>query len=112
MALKWGRHFRINENYKAIVGRDKDENVSLVHYAHPDDHIMLLAENEGPTVLLKGNNPPENILALAGGLVQNFSKYKQEPSRTIKFWLAKDCNSVNTVIARKLTEQQINQMYI
>src|SRR5262245_18019363 len=54
IALKWGRHFRWSQDIKIILGRDKDENENLIRFAHPDDTIMQLTNNLGPTAIVKG----------------------------------------------------------
>jgi len=112
IALQWGRHFRLNRDFKAIVGRNSDENESLLQYAHPDDHVMELAEYAGPTLLLKGHNPSEDILKLAAGLIQQFSKYKNEPSQKAKYWSIVNQNDIKFVHARKLDRTFIDQIYI
>ena len=76
-SLKWGRHFRLNENFKVILGRDAEENQALKAYAHPDDTIMEIPDKIGPTLILKGYNPSEEILALCAGLIQKYSKQKK-----------------------------------
>jgi len=112
VALQWGRHFRINEAFKAIVGRDKEENAALVHFAHKDDIVMLLAEQEGPTVILKGEAPSEEILSMAAGLVQKFSKYKDGPDRAIKYWKIHDPNDIKRITARKIDQSRLDAMYL
>ena len=114
ITLQWGRHFRINDGCKAIVGRDQKENDSLTRYAHPDDHVMLFAQEEkaGPTVLLKGDHPSDEVLSTAAGLVQQFSKYKDAAPMEIQYWPANDRGRVRHVTARKLNLSEIEQMYI
>ncbi len=112
IALQWGRHFRINADYKAIVGRNAQENESLLHYAHRDDHVMVFAEKAGPTLLLKGNAPSDDILMTAAGLIQQFSKYKNEPPQKVKYWAVADQNVVYTIDAQKLDQAQVEHMYI
>jgi len=112
IALKWGRHFRINKDFKAIVGRNAEENESLIHYAHPDDSLMTFAEHQGPTLLLKGYDPPEDILAIAAGLIQQYSKYKSESPQKIKYWAVADRNNTQLIDAQKLEETDVKKMYI
>jgi len=112
IALQWGRHFRINDDFKAIVGRNADENESLLRYAHRDDHIMQFAQHEGPALLLKGYNPSDEILAMAAGFIQRFSKYKNEPQQKVKYWAVADRNNIQYVDAQKIDNSRVEQMYI
>lgn len=112
IALKWGRHFRINKDFKVTLGRNAEENDSLIRYAHPDDHIMTFANVQGPTLLLKGYNPSEEILSISAGLIQQFSKYKSLPPQKIQYWAVADRNTIQEVNAKKLEETRVQQMYI
>jgi tRNA U34 2-thiouridine synthase MnmA/TrmU len=112
IALKWGRHFRINNDFKVILGRNAEENESLIRYAHPDDHVMTFAQNQGPTLLLKGYDPSGDILAIAAGLIQQFSKYKSEPPQNVLYWTVADRNHTRMIKAKKLELAQVDQMYI
>jgi len=112
VALKWGRHFRINNDFKAILGRDENENAALIHYAHSDDLIFALADNIGPTLILKGYNPSDEILSLVAGLIQNYSRHKQADPVEIHFWPASNRSDIKTILARKLTETEIEKLRI
>lgn len=76
ISLKWGRHFRFSEKFKAIVGRDDPENIKLIEHAGVDDLIFDLNDKPAPVVILKGENPPEDILFTAAFLVKKFSKFQ------------------------------------
>jgi len=53
--LKTGRHFRIAEDVKLVVGRNKKEDEELVALARPDDYLFMPPETAGPTSLGRGN---------------------------------------------------------
>ncbi len=110
--LQWGRHFRLNEHFKAIVGRDDTENESLIRHAHPDDHIMLLAEKMGPLLLLQGLRPTDDILATCGGLIQQFSRYKNGPAERMQYWQASDQEHIQYTMAKKLDKAHIAQIQL
>ncbi len=52
--LKVGRHFRLDENTKLIVGRSKEENSNISLLALYDDIILETKDYVGPTSLLRG----------------------------------------------------------
>ncbi|MCX5681296.1 MAG: hypothetical protein NT079_03335, partial [Candidatus Omnitrophica bacterium] len=78
ISLKWGRHFRLSKDFKAIVGRDDPENTKLIEYANVDDYILNLGDQPAPVVILIGKNPPEEMLLTAASLVKRFSKFKDQ----------------------------------
>ncbi len=112
VALQWGRHFRFNEQFRVILGRDEEENTALLRYAHPEDTIMQFVHERGPTLILKGPQPPEEILRKAGGLIQRFSRYKHQPPETMKYWINKDPGEVHHITAGSVTGQELKQWAI
>ena len=53
--LKLGRHFRISENTKIIVGRNKKENDEIQSLSGSNELVITSASVPGPTVLVSGN---------------------------------------------------------
>lgn len=86
IALKWGRHFRLDDKYKIILGRNSEENDALIRYAHIDDMILAPNEFDGATLILKGENPSEEILSICGGFIQWFSKHREQDPLTVRYW--------------------------
>ncbi len=50
--LKYGRHFRVNDNSKIIVGRNKADNNALQAQVQKDDLVLFMADFPGPQVLV------------------------------------------------------------
>ncbi len=112
VALQWGRHFRLSPDFKVVLGRDEEENESLLRYAHRDDYVMQLADGNGPTVILKGNNPPEEILQTAAGLIQRFSRFRDDPPGDVRYWQNSRKNDIYHARARILEESEIEKIRI
>ncbi len=112
IALKWGRHFRINDHYKIILGRDEEENISLIRYAHPDDTIMQMIDHQGPILILKGEKPSDDILKLSAGFMQKFSKAKNENNVRVRYWLPKDKNNIFETVATAPSDEEMERMRI
>jgi len=112
IALKWGRHFRIDKNFKAIIGRDQSENDSLIQYAHTDDHIMQLVDNRGPTLVLKGYHPTKEILKISSGLIQRFSRYKDKRPQEFRYWPVNNKNDMKYIKGITLEEKLVEEMFI
>ncbi|MCD6293835.1 MAG: tRNA 4-thiouridine(8) synthase ThiI [Deltaproteobacteria bacterium] len=54
-ALKLGRHFRINDHVKIVVGRNKGENEKLKKLAIKEDILLNTVSVPGPAVLVSGD---------------------------------------------------------
>lgn len=52
--LKVGRHFRLDETTKAVVGRNAMDNRTIERLAVPADALLRAADVPGPTVILPG----------------------------------------------------------
>lgn len=59
--LKIGRHFRLDEKTKLIVGRNKDENEMIKALALPDDMIFYAKDHMGPISILRGGNTQTHL---------------------------------------------------
>ncbi|MEW5894734.1 MAG: 7-cyano-7-deazaguanine synthase [Candidatus Omnitrophota bacterium] len=108
--LKWGRYFRLSEGFVALLGRDERENDLLETSACPDDYLLQLMDIPGPLLLLKGKQPDPDILSLAGGIIQYYSKSKQCPSVKICYSKAQRKDQENFVLSKKVTEAELKTM--
>lgn len=110
--LKHGRHFRISERFKAILGRNEEENEALIRHAHVDDFVFQLEDGRGPTLILKGNQPDGEILSAAAGLVVKFSRHQNSESKNVFFWPIRNKTDVKSVSSGLLTDGQVEAMKI
>jgi tRNA-uridine 2-sulfurtransferase len=60
-SLKLGRHFRINDHVKIVVGRNKRENDKLKKLAMKEDVVLNTVSVPGPVVLMSGSSLNEAI---------------------------------------------------
>lgn len=74
--LKYGRHFRLTETVKLIVGRTQSENDRLLEYYQPETHELIKVKKyPGPIALLVGDTGGrEDISMLAASIVAGYSK--------------------------------------
>ena len=112
VALKWGRYFRINKDCCAILGRDRNENECLISRAFPEDMIMRLKDMNGPAIVIKGRSIDEEVLSLCAGLVQRFSKARNEEPQAVSFWRAQDPEDGNEIMAKPVSEEVIESMLV
>lgn len=52
--LRYGRHFRLSEKTKLIVGRNEDENKNLVNLLQDGDLILMVNGYKGPVTIMRG----------------------------------------------------------
>lgn len=61
--LKYGRHFRISDHSKIIVGRNRADNDALKELAGPEDFILNCAAFPGPVVLVPSGRETDKQIA-------------------------------------------------
>lgn len=83
--LKFGRHFRINDNVKVIIGRNKDENEELIRYAEQEDIVFEAVEFKGPIGLYFGGIE-ENTLLRAASILVAYSKAPKNTLVKVRFY--------------------------
>lgn len=71
--LKVGRHFRVSEGAKAIVGRDELENNQLETFVREGDIVLSTSDLPGALTLLRGSAGRQE-LEIAGGMAARYSK--------------------------------------
>ncbi|MGY5148442.1 MAG: tRNA (5-methylaminomethyl-2-thiouridylate)-methyltransferase [Candidatus Nitrosopumilus sp. bin_68KS] len=59
--LKIGRHFRLDEETKFVVGRNKDENEMIKAIALPGDILLEAKDHLGPVSILRGKNAKSHV---------------------------------------------------
>jgi len=107
--LKYGRHFRLDAETKAVIGRNESENNYLKELKKPDDLLLRLKGKAGPYGLMRGAASGGNI-AKAAALVLSHSKFKHEKEGTVEFWQAG--HEKKTVTVSPLRKDEINSLRI
>jgi hypothetical protein len=70
--LSYGRHFRINDNAKLVVGRNEQENNSLYELCHGSYIIIRAEDYPGPICVFSGP-AKNNALALAASICGRYA---------------------------------------
>ena len=71
--LKIGRHFRLSDNTKLIVGRNKTENEILESLKLDDDIIFEVSNHVGPTCILRTKKQSENEIEIGASTALRYS---------------------------------------
>lgn len=112
ITLKWGRHFRLNSEFKVILGRNEEENEMLKRFSHDHDIVMELADRRGPTVILKGNNPSREILEQAAGFLKFYSRHRQDPAVEVEVHTVSKPHEIQKIMAAQISEATIQSLQI
>jgi tRNA-specific 2-thiouridylase len=98
--LKWGRHFRLPQGAKAVVGRTKLENEALETLIEPGDYVLRVQDVPGPLVLVSGGADPLD-LAEAAGLTAAYSDAPQGRAATVTVQQNHEVSLVNLTTPAK-----------
>jgi len=106
--LTLGRHFRLGESVKAVVGRNEDENrrISLICSNGP---LISPLDFSGPTVFIDGP-VDRDAIDRAGGLILWFGKPARGQEARVEY-LSGD-KSQSYVINERLDESDVRRMWL
>ena len=71
--LKLGRHFRLSQTAKVVVGRDREENHQLGRQLRDGDYAMEIGGQPGPLTVVRGEVSDDD-LALAAAITSRYGK--------------------------------------
>ena len=107
--LKTGRHFRINERLKVIVGRHHRDNALIEQYAKSSDIMLHTANFPGPTTLISGNASPEELRTAASLCVLYSDAPKDQP---VKVNVFQDKTTLSVIEIQAAGKEQAAQWII
>ena len=99
--LKIGRHFRLDEETKLVVGRNKDENEMIKAIALPNDILLEAKDHVGPTSILRGNSAKEHTKFASSVTL----RYSDAPKNHSEIVLIKT-GDINEEISAKSIEEE------
>jgi tRNA-specific 2-thiouridylase len=92
-----GRHFRLGNDLRVIVGRDETENNFLDYYTKSHWSAQA-ADFPGPTVIAVGEMT-ETEFERVGSMVARYCDGKKEPSVCVEFSLNGDTRTIDVAPA-------------
>ena len=105
--LKYGRHFRANDQGKIIVGRNNSDNEKLHGLSTDDDLVLLMADFPGPHVVVPHGN--EALLPLAASLCVRYSDAPADFEANV---ICQHKNSLRTIIAKSAAKEDCERWII
>ncbi|MEM3637428.1 MAG: hypothetical protein QXX17_01095 [Conexivisphaerales archaeon] len=98
--LKLGRHFRLSQECKLIVGRNMVENNEIILLASENEMLLMVKDFVGPTCLLQGGS--EGLEELAASICVRYSDAPKDRQVTVRFF------DVNDVIHKEISVKAAN----
>ncbi|QDI89000.1 DUF814 domain-containing protein [Candidatus Nitrosopumilus sp. SW] len=99
--LKIGRHFRLDEETKFVVGRNKDENEMIKAIALPNDILLESKDHVGPTSILRGKNAKDHTKFAASVTL----RYSDAPKNQQEIVLVKMGDVSEEISAKSIEEE-------
>ena len=107
--LKTGRHFRLSDKTKVIIGRDKEDNEILAQQKKSKDVMLRFNDFPGPDVLIRGQSNAE-IIGKAASLLISHSKKKNEMKSEVDFWYNQE--DKKTIEATPMKKEEVEEFRI
>ncbi|MBN1983506.1 MAG: hypothetical protein JW795_18355 [Chitinivibrionales bacterium] len=102
--LAYGRHFRLSDSARMIIGRNESETGILEKLLEPTDIVLRIAEIEGPVGVGKGVFTPE-IKKLAASILARYSHQRAESTTAI---LCATGGTIETLTVKPAEESSCN----
>ena len=99
--LKIGRHFRLDEQTKFIVGRNKDENEMIKAIALPGDILLEAKDFVGPVSILRGSNAKEHLKFASAVTL----RYSDAPNNEQAIVSIRDNDLVEEIVSESAEEE-------
>ncbi len=75
--LRVGRHFRVSDSTKIIVGRDESENRMIESFAAESDPVLKARDHQGPSTIVRGPHD-DAVLRRAAEITARYSDAPEE----------------------------------
>jgi tRNA U34 2-thiouridine synthase MnmA/TrmU len=106
--LKVGRHFRLGERTKVVIGRRKEENDRLLELAYEGDAFIKVMDYPGPIVLIPCGAPTESIETAASLCV----RYSDAPNSAPVLVLVKRDSGEESLEASACSQETCGELII
>jgi tRNA-specific 2-thiouridylase len=112
LLLKVGRHFRLPGGGKAVVGKDKQQNLQILNLARAGDIVFRPHDHlPAPTALLRDSDSEEDIVITAD-LCISHSKLRTEPFILIESHKYETPSEIRIIKAKAIPREQIDSLRI
>jgi tRNA-specific 2-thiouridylase len=106
--LKYGRHLRLSQDVKAIVGRREGENNAIEDFSRDGDLIIKVADYPGPTMLVPYGCDDATLEVVASICVL----YSDAPKDTEVTVVCREGNSSRLIPAKSASKEDVKDWMI
>ena len=107
--LRTGRHFRLSDACKLIVGRDSSDNETILGSIGPAETTLRWAEGGGPLVLLVGQ-PLEQDILQAGRVLLRYTRAPRGEAGRLS--VQRDGRRWEVSVVNDLVEEELERLRI
>jgi hypothetical protein len=107
--LRTGRHFRLTEHCKAVVGRDNSDNEKILAAVRSGETILRWLDGSSPLVLLIGE-PRQVDLVQAGRILMRYTKAAKGETARLSVQIDNNQSEIN--ILNDLLEDELERFRI
>lgn len=107
--LTTGRHFRLSERCKIIVGRNEQENERLSYYTDVCTAMCTVTNYLGPTTLVFGPTTPEERTLIAR-ITARYSKAPHMAEAVVAFTFLPQGTTEQLIVKAEVEEQLLNTL--
>ncbi|MDP3790450.1 MAG: 7-cyano-7-deazaguanine synthase [Candidatus Omnitrophota bacterium] len=108
--LSVGRHFRLSDSVRLVVGRDAAENEILESLAKSGDIIFIMKDHQGPLSILRGK-ADDKLVNLAASVAAYHTKFRGEKSVAVNYWEAGSLPK-DTIFAKPADKETVESLRI
>lgn len=108
--LRYGRHFRTEDNNKIIVARTQEEGEAIKSLIHKKYYSFHTTDFSGALVLLEGNET-ENDIHLAARIAARYSKGREKAELKVKYGIYGQ-KLENIIVVEPITDKELEKYMI
>jgi tRNA-uridine 2-sulfurtransferase len=91
--LRVGRHFRLSDTCKVIIGRDEGENNAILAIVGEKGLFLRIEDHASPISVIRGEANDE-LVRIAASLCARYSDGKHLPELHVKIWNGENASSL------------------
>ncbi|MDQ3836254.1 MAG: tRNA (5-methylaminomethyl-2-thiouridylate)-methyltransferase [Thermoproteota archaeon] len=108
--LKVGRHFRVTQEAKLVVGRNKEENEVIKALANDNDIIIEAKDYVGPTCILRCKNYDHSLFTKCAAIAARYSDAPKLHSTEVSITI--NAKTIETIVTPAADTKTIETLRI